>query len=626
MGWLSGWSKRQAITITGGADGSQVDFQLKLTIAYDSDMLSDFSDLRFTDADGTTLIDAWLEDKTDGVSADVWVEFPTTPANGVEQTYYMYYGKADALDDWDISATAYKLGDDFDTLDTGNPILDQAAWGDTVLVNGTYYMFYADDSGSSANIRRTTTSDFKSYTPDPGDIAISGADAPAILKDPDGITPVQYDGKYWMAYCSGTTSGIKIAYATSITGSWTDIGVKLDLGGTGAWDESGVYTPSFVKDGDTYYIFYQGIASSGSWKMGYATSSTPDGTWTKYASNPVLSPTADTWDSDDIQDPIIRKFDAVYYLFYSGTTTMGSDYKNGYATSNSITGTWTKYTSNPILSGDTDKWDVWDTYANIFKIGDTFYQIYDGHNGVVFAKKGLATTDNLTGAWTKYAGKWGVGGSPSVSSGELLINAVDEYIISSDTFQYRALKARVKFPSTPISFHYFGFQHDAIGDPANEEMFFAYNTPDLKAWSGNSSSSENTPIYDSSYFGSYHTYEILWKSGEAKFYIDDTLKDTDTTDVCDSSQPVGFYDYEDAGDLYVDWVFVRKYTANPPTYEFGSEENAPVGASHGLHLVAPYTLSSSSDAGETGTIVYDSDYMYVCVATNTWKRVSISTW
>ena len=102
MAWLSGYLYRKAITLTGGSDGAQTDFQLKLAAAFVTDhMQSDFDDLRFTDADGETLIDAWLEDKTDGTSADVWVEFPTTPANGVEQTYYMYYGKADAVSDWD---------------------------------------------------------------------------------------------------------------------------------------------------------------------------------------------------------------------------------------------------------------------------------------------------------------------------------------------------------------------------------------------------------------------------------------------------------------------------------------------------------------------------------------------
>ena len=36
--------------------------------------------------------------------------------------------------------------------------------------------------------------------------------------------------------------------------------------------------------------------------------------------------------------------------------------------------------------------------------------------------------------------------------------------------------------------------------------------------------------------------------------------------------------------------------------------------------------SSSSDTGTTGQIKYDSNYIYVCTATNTWKRVALSTW
>ena len=38
------------------------------------------------------------------------------------------------------------------------------------------------------------------------------------------------------------------------------------------------------------------------------------------------------------------------------------------------------------------------------------------------------------------------------------------------------------------------------------------------------------------------------------------------------------------------------------------------------------TPSSATATGTTGTIVYDANYIYVCVATNTWKRVAISTW
>lgn len=42
--------------------------------------------------------------------------------------------------------------------------------------------------------------------------------------------------------------------------------------------------------------------------------------------------------------------------------------------------------------------------------------------------------------------------------------------------------------------------------------------------------------------------------------------------------------------------------------------------------VAANTPSSASDTGTAGEIAYDSDYIYICVATNTWKRAGLATW
>lgn len=36
--------------------------------------------------------------------------------------------------------------------------------------------------------------------------------------------------------------------------------------------------------------------------------------------------------------------------------------------------------------------------------------------------------------------------------------------------------------------------------------------------------------------------------------------------------------------------------------------------------------SSASDTGTAGNIAYDADYIYICTATDTWKRVAIATW
>lgn len=51
----------------------------------------------------------------------------------------------------------------------------------------------------------------------------------------------------------------------------------------------------------------------------------------------------------------------------------------------------------------------------------------------------------------------------------------------------------------------------------------------------------------------------------------------------------------------------------------------------GLTLTGPFIANSSAPAsasatGTAGTITYDASYIYVCIATDTWKRVTISTW
>jgi len=41
---------------------------------------------------------------------------------------------------------------------------------------------------------------------------------------------------------------------------------------------------------------------------------------------------------------------------------------------------------------------------------------------------------------------------------------------------------------------------------------------------------------------------------------------------------------------------------------------------------ASQTPSSALADGKKGTICWDENYLYVCVAPNTWKRVALSTW
>jgi hypothetical protein len=52
--------------------------------------------------------------------------------------------------------------------------------------------------------------------------------------------------------------------------------------------------------------------------------------------------------------------------------------------------------------------------------------------------------------------------------------------------------------------------------------------------------------------------------------------------------------------------------------------NVVLGGTFALSNTAAPTTSLST--GKVGEIRYDSNYIYVCVATNTWKRSAISSW
>lgn len=47
---------------------------------------------------------------------------------------------------------------------------------------------------------------------------------------------------------------------------------------------------------------------------------------------------------------------------------------------------------------------------------------------------------------------------------------------------------------------------------------------------------------------------------------------------------------------------------------------------NGAFVASNSAPANANDAGDAGTIRYDANYVYVCVAANTWKRANLSTW
>ncbi len=111
--WDANWTRRKMITIDNtGYASALTNYQVKVTVTYDSDMQSDFDDIRFTTSgDSPTAIDYWRETYTAGSTATFWVEVPSIPASSTT-TISMYYGNASAsttssLDNTFINASIY---------------------------------------------------------------------------------------------------------------------------------------------------------------------------------------------------------------------------------------------------------------------------------------------------------------------------------------------------------------------------------------------------------------------------------------------------------------------------------------------------------------------------------------
>lgn len=123
--WYStSWTKRKAVTITGSSAGAQTNYQVKITVPYDADMQADYDDIRFTSSDGQTLLDYYLESKTNSSTADFWVEVPSIPASPDTVAVYMYYGNSSASSvssgaNTFISGTDFVQDDGFSYRDNG---------------------------------------------------------------------------------------------------------------------------------------------------------------------------------------------------------------------------------------------------------------------------------------------------------------------------------------------------------------------------------------------------------------------------------------------------------------------------------------------------------------------------
>lgn len=131
--WLVGWDNRKSHIITN-ATGASLGYQVKIRVDYGSGTdggeivylngkcRTDFGDIRFTDNDGETELDYWMETKSNGNYAVFWVEVEDWL--GIDRTIYVYYGNSEATTTSDGGKT-FVYFDDFSS-DTSSSYVAEA--------------------------------------------------------------------------------------------------------------------------------------------------------------------------------------------------------------------------------------------------------------------------------------------------------------------------------------------------------------------------------------------------------------------------------------------------------------------------------------------------------------------
>lgn len=131
--WLTGYTARQEWTIGGeGWASDQPDYEMSFTvyqgsgtssedvIYLDDQCQDDFDDIEFTLSDDT-LLDSFLESKTDGNVATITVEIPIDKDTGA--TGYIYYRNASSVASWDDGWDVFDWFEGF-----GGSSVNSTAW------------------------------------------------------------------------------------------------------------------------------------------------------------------------------------------------------------------------------------------------------------------------------------------------------------------------------------------------------------------------------------------------------------------------------------------------------------------------------------------------------------------
>lgn len=208
---------------------------------------------------------------------------------------------------------------------------------------------------------------------------------------------------------NGSLYGIGAATSTDDGDTWTTAGGNpvIAVGAGGSWNSTTIKDPCLIWDGSQYVCYAAGYNGTG-YRIGRYTASAHDGTWTPYASNPVLG-------FGSGFDAAGRRFPTVLYepsdtgkewKMWYGADSAGhlGDGVGGVGYAHSSDGlSWTAF-GQVLTPGST--WEDIGVYPfAIAKDGSTYYLYYGGYPGGGLGwQGGYATFTDPEGTYTRGGG------------------------------------------------------------------------------------------------------------------------------------------------------------------------------------------------------------------------------
>lgn len=180
-------------------------------------------------------------------------------------------------------------------------------------------------------------------------------------------------------------------------------------GASGSWDDSAVWWPNVTVLNDTFYMIYNGTDNWPSQPASIGLATSTDGfTFTKSASNPILTADGNGFDAYSVNDGALYFEKATWYLYYDGRSTTPNQPGNviGRASADNPHGPWTRSNDTLLTVGSAGEWD--DEYISprsILPTDSGLIMYYWAGNTWGLDRKsqiGMATSTDGGLTWQKY--------------------------------------------------------------------------------------------------------------------------------------------------------------------------------------------------------------------------------